>query len=1635
MTKGLIKLSYKGKNDKELIGNPKICFWKNVYKQHTNFVKQTIEIDCGKNVFMKNTCGTVFKFRVDRNADLVTFASLSLTLPKIFSKRGHHGEFTWIKNIGCSMIEYARLYYDNILIEEIDGDFLITNRDMLFTNDKKTNFNKLTGNVCDLYDPYTNGVYPSFNNMTGNLSGADFYINSDYNTPCSIDNYKLDIPLMFCFFREKSFIPLVSLKYREVFIEVKLRPLKELYTIIERGEIALNIPADPLTYFFLTPAELAPLDLSGLSGETLSDASQNSVNFDKRIVDPDENIFRFTHEKESYFVPTLDLEYIFLDNKEREELALRPFSQTFSFSKKLSYKSIEGKKKLYIDKFHPVQSVYLTTKRDDRHLRNEWSNYTNRDYDGQNTLHLQNLFTLLAKNEAKQNSHTNFFKHLGTFMGKGNQNYTCIVEEQNYTDVSGRVHSLKGYDFLIKKPKFPKKISFNMILTFLLVLKGGKNYISTPKIKDKDGNLLSANVTIKKGVITNIQFSKSKTYDDYTNFYVEPQLYMDSLIVTSGGNGYESLPLLLYYTNNTYKNILYSAQINKGGVKNIYLKNKLLLETKQKLFLGGILEDITNINKSYSGSFSFFNPNTNNVRLPKVYMEDNKLKIKDHGAGLSTDTRLVLGKFLDKIDIAKNIILRKNIASYEVVPKYFSKFSKSNYTHRHTTIPELDIIYLPLKTYDVDYKINYDNTPKLDIVFDNKVINNKIHFTINGKISDRDVFLNVAFQETYSSFNLGKFKQYGDVDIKIIQNFKTNITKYLDNFILHQNNRNLILTTNENFKNIGIKEGDNISLYICNKEISTIKVQRLNDILLAYNYPPHYNSLKNIKETFIFTNISNKIFTIEYGKKIASIDMYSDITQSSFTLSNNTGRFIDLSSYCNKENKNKYTSTTNIEFDFGGNPESLHPFLDYTIKGGNLHDITFNENYYDYGHTWTGYNKKPLFIVKDISINRNKPFIIDESRLPLFTEDYRRQNDINYKDAIVEGIIDNGGDGFEGKIIYNSYGFGGEVLIKKRDSLSLDIFLDHSGYNYPNEVNSCLISYEIIDNRLFNLQLLESFTIKTNITGGLDNRGGILWKEETPISTINILTENNVRNNNEIYNPRHNDNTIYKVIIGNIPSKNIGIINKGKNFIHTKELLFETKTDNLLFNYSFEYKKTIENGEIINLQLQEQTHNGIKIPLLSYKVENNTLILLKKNIFIETKKQLTGFKILDGGDSLSNQVKLYNGFISKLPNIKSSAAIIETNLEQIPLDTKGDHLQFYPENMFYVFNNNFNQFVSKYINILSYKKNQETKGSFIDFSKNTKIIYQTDVEMTRLIPKVSEYIFTEYSEIFPSSTIKDIKIIHPGNDMDDMFNNYKLLFRDIDRNVIDIDTQIEVCFKGKNSKIKNNKTPQLVIKGDGKGVGCSIESTYKKGEDCRLLSIMGINKSSLDCGNGYDAKDINMGYTNSDHLCSNIYTWNSIPSSSLIHKKDWITLNDIKKFMNIWRYRSPMNIPILDKNNYKFYKDPCIVTKFGINIDFKERENIRDAYVYNTLEKYYSMKDANYNCNILYSFCLNNNSFQPTGSINLSSLDNMCLNLELKNPHKDSGGEESYKYDADVFLKYYNVIEYVNGKGGLKYGN
>ena len=109
-----------------------------------------------------------------------------------------------------------------------------------------------------------------------------------------------------------------------------------------------------------------------------------------------------------------------------------------------------------------------------------------------------------------------------------------------------------------------------------------------------------------------------------------------------------------------------------------------------------------------------------------------------------------------------------------------------------------------------------------------------------------------------------------------------------------------------------------------------------------------------------------------------------------------------------------------------------------------------------------------------------------------------------------------------------------------------------------------------------------------------------------------------------------------------------------------------------------------------------------------------------------------------------------------------------------------------------------------------------------------------------------------------------------------------------------------------------------------------------------------------------------------------------------------------------------------------------IIKNIALLINNNEREINREAEFYRQIEKLEFLKTSSDNDIYFYSFALNNNIIQASGHINLSSFNKVQFKLELKNPELEN---LNYRYDIDIYINYYNIIEYSNGIGAIKYAN
>ena len=229
MPGGEIQLAAIGAQDLYLTSNPQISFFKAVYKQYTNFAQQLIELDddSSSNNLSSFNETIKLKYKIPRNADLLKEIYIQLRLPAIYSN--DNLQFQWIRRLGEYMVREIRIIGgDSNVYNRIRGEYLHIYNELNIPASKKGQYNRQIGNIPELYDPANvvsnQGLYPSKSKPSSGSS----------NGIPSIPSVNLIIPIPFWFCNYSgSTIPLIALQKMDFRIEVDIRPLNELYTIID----------------------------------------------------------------------------------------------------------------------------------------------------------------------------------------------------------------------------------------------------------------------------------------------------------------------------------------------------------------------------------------------------------------------------------------------------------------------------------------------------------------------------------------------------------------------------------------------------------------------------------------------------------------------------------------------------------------------------------------------------------------------------------------------------------------------------------------------------------------------------------------------------------------------------------------------------------------------------------------------------------------------------------------------------------------------------------------------------------------------------------------------------------------------------------------------------------------------------------------------------------------------------------------------------------------------------------------------------------------------------------------------------------------------------------------------------------
>ncbi len=412
-------------------------------------MEQVRLIMTASNLEFNTTTTKTLSCKVERIANLLHDCYLVVTMPDIWSplkftnstampagydprSNSMAYEFQWIKNLGYNLIDHVELTMNGQVIQRFSGEWMKLYSYMTHDANKRAIIDQMVGNVPEMYDPAN--AYDRQNQYPNAVavSALPSALPQTRVPEPSIRGRRLIIPLHFWFCENPGLaLPLTSLQNTDLYINVTLRALNDLYTVIDvnPNTTTLTVTAatstgTAITYttastfgvivgrtitvtgmsdssFNVTGATItavtgttftvsAVATVTTLSAQTGTAVGSSNPTFGQRVKPTNYPLQLFlspplttglpSNPTVTSWIPDLYIEanYIYLTEAEMNQLARA--DQTF-LVKTVRYVSKEGQfggnTDLEIPAFNLVTRIVFESQRSDRELLNDWDNYTN----------------------------------------------------------------------------------------------------------------------------------------------------------------------------------------------------------------------------------------------------------------------------------------------------------------------------------------------------------------------------------------------------------------------------------------------------------------------------------------------------------------------------------------------------------------------------------------------------------------------------------------------------------------------------------------------------------------------------------------------------------------------------------------------------------------------------------------------------------------------------------------------------------------------------------------------------------------------------------------------------------------------------------------------------------------------------------------------------------------------------------------------------------------------------------------------------------------------------------------------------------------------------------------------------------
>jgi hypothetical protein len=397
---GQLALVCYGNQNIAINGNPQETMFYQAYKRQTHFSQENIRIPLDGPTNLTMDQPVRLRAKIPRHADLMTDLMLAFDLPAMYSRvfsappyafpSPQSGQtsrvpaFRWIHMIGAFIIDNLAIYVGGTRVQEFPGEWIAARATIDYPTEKYLKWRSMVGDAPELMEPewgvyaynspnypFAKGEYPNnIQDICGNIYGP------------SIPPREIRVPLPFWFTEDWGrALPLVALQLHEVEVQITLRPLREIYRIMEP-----YFQAEPTRpYQMLVPNPQYPTQIN----PTVAAPPYDNLTL--------QNWYQTTTEQAGYlryyFTPAgtpaalqdtfninarLEANYVYLSEREQVMFASRELSALVRQVQLFRFPNIQARSKLDLD-IHGLTTrlVFWARRSDAIQYRNDYINLSN----------------------------------------------------------------------------------------------------------------------------------------------------------------------------------------------------------------------------------------------------------------------------------------------------------------------------------------------------------------------------------------------------------------------------------------------------------------------------------------------------------------------------------------------------------------------------------------------------------------------------------------------------------------------------------------------------------------------------------------------------------------------------------------------------------------------------------------------------------------------------------------------------------------------------------------------------------------------------------------------------------------------------------------------------------------------------------------------------------------------------------------------------------------------------------------------------------------------------------------------------------------------------------------------------------